>query len=334
MKASPKILRNLVAALTALGFDARVALQQSGLDWRDVEDDGPDRRVPAEALNRFWAAAVTSTNDPSIGVRIGALARLDAFGILGSVARASATLADALLKTARYIRLWNEATKLSLLVEEGRAVVWYQHLGKEPGHPAAGDILMTMLLSFSRELTGRHLNPYESRFAHPAPLDLSPYRPIFGESARFDRREFALVFPSENLSLPLVSHDPVRAQALTQQMAELADALPFPDSYAHRVRSVLTAEIQGGNPMIENVAAQLGLHPRTLTRRLKDEGTSHRELLESLRRGLAEQYVGASELNMMEVTFLLGFSNASAFNKAFKRWFGMAPLAFRERGRS
>lgn len=334
MKASTKILRNLVAGLTALGFDARPVLDECGLAWSDLEDDGTDRRVRSELLNRAWSAAVAATNDPSIGVRLGALTRLERFGVLGSVAKASATLGDAMLRTARYMKLWNEATELSLLVEGDRALVWYKNRGAEPAHPAIGDLLMTMLLVFSRELTGRHLAPDEARFAHPAPADVSLYRELFGESARFDRVEFALVFPAEILTLPLVTHDPERAAALTREATELVDALPPTESYSHRVRNLLRAEVRGGNPMIENVAAQLGIHPKTLTRRLRDEGTSHRELLESLRRELAEHYLLSSDLNVTEVTFLLGFSDASAFNKAFKRWFGVAPLAYRQRARA
>ena len=334
MLASTKILKNLAVGLGALGFDARAVLSRCDLRWEDLEDGGEDRRVPVDVLNRFWAAAVAATGDVSIGVRLGALARIESFGVLGTAARASATLGDALLKTARYMKLWNEATSLSMLVEGDSALVWYRNLSPEPAHPAVGDIVMTMLLAFSRELTGRHLYPHEARFAHPAPADASVYRELFGESPRFDRVEFALVFSAELLTLPLVTHDPGRAEALAERVSRLVDALPAAESYADRVRRVLRAEVRGGNPMIENVAAQLGVHSKTLTRRLRDEGTSHSELLDALRRDLAQQYLSASELNVTEVTFLLGFSNASAFNKAFRRWFGVAPLAYRQRARS
>lgn len=333
MQASTNILRNLTLGLAALGVDPTPILERCELGSDDLEDDIQDRRIPAEILNRFWHAAVDVTGDACIGVRLGAMARVEGFGVLGSVAKASATLGEALLKAARYMKLWNEATGLSLLVEGDNALVWYRNLSPEPAHPAVGDIVLTMLLGLSRQLCGQHLLPSEARFAHAAPPDPTPFREMFGDSAKFDRVEYALVFPAELLSRPLVTHDPGTSETLNQEAKKLLDELPPEAGYADRVRSLLTAEVRGGNPMIENIAAQLGMHAKTLTRRLKEEGTSHSELLDALRRELAARYLSASDLNVTEVTFLLGFSNASAFNKAFKRWFGVAPLTYRQRAR-
>jgi hypothetical protein len=93
MLASARILRNFTEAVAALGFDPYVILRRASLSWTDVEKaDFEEHRIPVEALGRFWAAAVEVTGDPAIGVRIGAMARIDRYGVLGSVARASATL--------------------------------------------------------------------------------------------------------------------------------------------------------------------------------------------------------------------------------------------------
>lgn len=330
MHASTQILRNLAAALAALGFDPTLALTEAGVAWNDLQA-ADERRVPVDALTRFWSAAERITKDPCIGVRVGAHARLEMFGVLGCVAQASATLGDALLKTARYVKLWNEAVSLSLLVDEDQGQVWYRSLAPEPRHHCEGDAIMTILIVLSRELTGRHLVATEAHFAHSAPADQSPYRDVFGAEPSFDRGRYALVFPPDVLMLPIATHDSELGETLSRQVSQLVDALPAAASFARDVRRVLAAELRGGNPMIDNVAAQLGMHPKTLTRRLKQEGTSHSELLDSLRRDLAERYVTVSDLSVTEVAFLLGFSDASAFNKAFRRWFGVAPLAFRER---
>jgi AraC-like DNA-binding protein len=335
MLVSTRLLWNLASALATLGFDANAVLRLCGLTWQDLEEkEGDDRRLPLDAVHSFWHAAVAVTGDENIGVRVGALARVETFGVLGYIGRSSATLGDALLKTARYIRLWNAATGLSLLVEGDDAVLWYRSLAPERPHPAGGDTVMTSLLVLSRQLTGRHVMPSEARFAHPAPSNDAPYREIFGSSAKFDRSEYGLVFRPDILTLPITTFDSELGERLTQEASALVDALPVTASFSRRVRALLTAELRGGNPLSENIAAQLGVHPKTLTRRLRDEGTSHRELLDTLRRELAERYVSASELNVSEVAFLLGFSDTSAFNKAFKRWFGVAPVAFRRSAQS
>ncbi len=329
MLASVRILRNFVAAIEALGFDPDVILKRASLSSSEMVNTGAEeRRIPVEALGRFWAATVEVTGDASIGVRIGALARLDNYGVLGSVVRSSATLGDALLKTVRYMNLLIETARLSVLIDGEQGQVIFRSV-RVP--PAAADAALTQLLVLSRELTGRELVPTQVRFAHRAPPDDAIYREVFGVAPTFDDFEHLLVFPSDDLTLPIATHDSHQAELLVAQATRLADTLSPEASVSRRVRDVLASELQGGNPMLANIAAQLRMHPKALMRRLKLEGTSHSDLLDSLRREHAERYLCMQRLNVGEAAFLLGFSDASAFNKAFRRWFGVTPLEFRRR---
>lgn len=330
MLASTRLLRNILTAIVALGFDPELVLRGASLGWQDLADsDGDERRLPVEAVARLWAAAVAVTGDPNIGVRIGALAQLDHFGVLGSVARASATLGDALLKTGRYMRLWIETARLCLLVEGDQGQLIFRSLRRIP--PVVGDAVLTQLVVLSRELTGRDLVPSRVRMAHPPPTDDSVYRDVFRIAPTFRDVEYSLVFSVDVLTLPIATHDPGGVELLSDRATRLVDALAPGATFARRVRDVLAAELHGGNPMMENVAARLGVHPKTVNRRLKQEGTSHRELLDCLRRELAEHYLAMPGIAVTEVAFLLGFSDASAFNKALRRWFGIAPLDYRRR---
>ena len=330
LTASARILRSLALALRALDFDAEQVLRRCGVSWQDIaEGEGDDRRVPVELLDRFWDAAVDVTGDPAIGVRVGALSRLSAAGLLGDVAKASATLGDAMLKTIRFIRIWNEAGRLSLLIDGDRAIVWYRPIGRR--HPASSDSVLARIGVLSRELTGVHLVPKEVLLAHPAPPETTPYRDVFGIEPTFDQSDCAVVFHPDALSLPIATSNSATLEAVTRHASELIDALPTDASLKRQVQHALVNELRGGNPMLENVAAQLNMHPKTLRRRLKEEGTTHSDLLEALRRDLAKRYLRMPELNVTEVAFLLGYSDASAFNKAFRRWFKVAPLTYRER---
>ncbi|HVW28790.1 MAG TPA: AraC family transcriptional regulator [Polyangiaceae bacterium] len=329
MFASGRILKNFAAAVAALGFDPKTVFERASLSWTDLEKaDDEEHRIPVEALGRFWTAVVEVTGDPAIGVRIGALARLGNYGVVGGVLRASATLGDALLKTARYMNLLIETARLSVLVDGEQGQVIYRSVRVPP--PAA-DAALAQLLVLSRELTGRELVPTQVCFAHRAPPDDSTYRKVFGVAPTFDGFEHLLVFPSNGLMLPIATHDSRQTELLVAQASRLAAGLSPEDSVSRRVREVLAGELHGGNPMLENVAAQLGIHPKALMRRLKQEGTSHSDLLDSLRREYAERYLGVPRMNVAEAAFMLGFSDASAFNKAFRRWFGVTPLEFRRR---
>ena len=107
--------------------------------------------------------------------------------------------------------------------------------------------------------------------------------------------------------------------------------MPKLDSMSDRVRTLLLAELRGGNPSLVTIAEQIGTSPRTLRRRLGDEGASFQALLDELRMSLSDRYLGEEKLTATAVAMLLGFSSASSFHRAFKRWYGTNPERYRSR---
>jgi AraC-like DNA-binding protein len=329
--ASNQLFWNLFGALAALGADIEEIRRRCADTFRELE--AADGRVPVSTLNEFWTTVVEVTGDPAIGVRIGGLSRPDPYGVVGDVLKASATLGDALLKAARYMKLWNESVVFSILIEDDRAVIWQRSTAPEFRHPASADQILALMLVLSRQLTGQHIIADEAHFAHPAPADIAAYEEVFGGKLGFGKTEYGLVVPPDILTFPIRTHDSAARDRFLRQADELVQGLPASGGYARHAAEILQRELNGGNPTLKNVASELGLHPKALMRHLKGEGTSHRELLDSRRRELAGRYVGASNLGLTEVAFLLGFSDASAFNKSFRRWYGVAPSTFRARAR-
>ena len=120
--------------------------------------------------------------------------------------------------------------------------------------------------------------------------------------------------------------------AILQSHADrLLEELPSADRFSDRMREMLVSRLRGGNPNLDYVAHKMGASPSTVRRRLAEEGTTHRELLDDVRRRLALRYLGQNELILSEIAFLLGFSHENAFRKAFKRWTGKSPAEFRQR---
>jgi AraC-like DNA-binding protein len=328
---SVQLLPTLLAGMTILGVDVDAIRKRCASLLADANGGASDRRVPASALRDFWAVAIDVSGDPALGVRVGALARTESYGAVGEVLRSCATLGDALLKASRYLKLWNESVSFSVLIEEDRAFLWQRSTAPEVRHPASADALLALIVALSRQLTGRHLIADEAHFAHPAPKDVSAYERMFGGKLCFDQQEYGLAIPPDILTLTIGSHDATKRDALALQADALLQGVAEEPSYAARAAEILQRELNGGNPTLKHVASELGLHPKSLTRRLKSEGTSHRELLDSRRKELAGRYVGATELGLTEIAFLLGFSDASAFHKSFRRWYGVGPSAFRAR---
>ena len=117
---------------------------------------------------------------------------------------------------------------------------------------------------------------------------------------------------------------------LDRHAEELLSKYPPRDSLIDQVQNIIAGEFRGGDPSLERVADALSLTPRTLQRKLRELGTSHNELVDQMRRQLAMRYLREPEMAICEVAYLLGFSEASSFHRAFKRWTGVTPKDFRE----
>ena len=147
---------------------------------------------------------------------------------------------------------------------------------------------------------------------------------------RFAAPHEGLVFPSRLLEAPLQSADP-ELNALLMRHAERAIALlPTTQSLATATRKLLLELLPAGDAAAPDVAARMGLSRRTMTRRLASEGTTYKELLEQARHDLALQYLSKSNLEIQQIAFLLGYSETTAFARAFKRWTDQTPFEFRK----
>jgi len=144
--------------------------------------------------------------------------------------------------------------------------------------------------------------------------------------------ESALIFTFDANQVPLPTSDPALLEILKRHADHLLAKLPPSDDFIARVRQLIAQELTGGDPSADHLATRLGMSSRTLRRRLEERGTGHKALLDEIRRELAMRHLGEERLEIGEVAFLLGYSEASAFHRAFKRWTGSTPVDYREHG--
>jgi AraC-like DNA-binding protein len=168
---------------------------------------------------------------------------------------------------------------------------------------------------------------------HAAPEDVSEYTKTFAPArVHFGARCSGFVFDRAHLARPLPSSDP-KLRPVVHHLAErMLAELPSTDTVSDRLRRLIARELPQGDPSSGRAASLLQMSQRTLCRRLEQEGTTYRELLDNLRRQLAMEYLSRRDLSVSEVAFLLGFSQAAAFHRAFKRWTGRTPLEHRRHG--
>ncbi|HVU00332.1 MAG TPA: AraC family transcriptional regulator [Polyangiaceae bacterium] len=327
-RASTPIVWPLLGELRALGHDVERLVAGVGLSLPELED--PDTRLPIESLIELGAAAATATNDPAFGLHLAEHYRPNAFGVLDYLAHSSRTLGEAIRHLCRYNRLFQDAAETVLDVEGDRALVWQRTLGGFVMPPPMVENSMANLIVIGRELTGRDLVPVEVTFVHAEPPYSAEHARLFRATVRFEAERDGIVLPAAALDYPLPGADPRLCDILERHARQILAKTPRVDLFSHRVRELCAAELRDGAPTAAKLAADLKISERTLRRRLGEEGTSWEDVLDGLRRDLAERYLGEPRLGIDDVALMLGYSEAGAFRRAFKRWFGQSPAEWRK----
>jgi AraC-like DNA-binding protein len=320
--------RVIVDALEAEGMAADDVLAAAGVSRETLKD--PNARLPMTASARLWHAAAVKVGDPAFGLRASRHVKQTTFHALGYAVFASATLRDALHRLVRYSHLVSDGAEL-LLEERPDAVRLV--FAPEPGAPSpsveALDAVMSLIVRTCRGLTDRSFSLHLVEQRRPEPADTYPYRRFFRCEIAFGAPMNALTLGSEALDRPLSTSNPDLAMhndhLVRRYLAEMRQG-----SILDRVRAVL-AERLSGDASPAAVAAALGTSVRSLQRRLRDQGFSYVSILNETRRQLGTAYLLEERYSVTQIAFQLGFDDASAFARAFRRWTGLSPSEYRAR---
>ncbi len=319
----------VVQALTREGADVRALLSDMGLD--------PDAEVGVGAAAGDVAGALIAcglrTYGDGFAVRAGAALRLPDLGVYGYTCLTAPDVASALARSIRYRRLVFGNDDYTLTETDGSSVLSRR---APPGDPDAPEVrglvemgLAEHMAAVREGLADGAVVPSEVRFAHAPPADASAHRRVFGDDLVFGAPHHALVLPRALLVRPLRHGHPALAAYFAQQADTLLRRVPESAPYTRRVRSLLADALADGVPEAAVIARRLGTSPRTLARRLREEGTRYRALVDGVRRDIALDHLARTELALAEVAYVVGFSEPSAFYRAVKRWTGHTPVAVR-----
>lgn len=323
-------IQKLLDSLESEGVDPAPVLEEVGLDAALVADQ--DGRVPLVQLHALWEAAVRAV--PGMEAAAVAAERYSPgdYGLVGFVAMNSATLGEAIRHAVRYLGLWTDEPGIELQGDGTLTIAYRSRFADRPGLRLATEATPAELLNGARVVTQQRITPLVVRFAHPAPRDTSAHREFFGCPLEFEAEDNAMRLDPADLQLPLPKAD-AQLGAYLRQLANqaLQRRTGAEPSEVSRIRGIIAEELQRGVPTLRVVAGRFATSERTLRRRLEAEGTSFRLLLDRTRAELAESYVRDKSLPLSEVAFLLGFSEPSAFHRAFKRWTDSTPSAWRSR---
>ncbi len=321
----------------------RVASSYVRLLYEYIERQGRDPvevlGEPLEESAHFvpmarWQAMLTRVDAlerrPALALRIAEGIGARHFGLVGYAALACGNLAEALQRLERFHASVYDANPASVHHgPDGVSIEW----GVARGRPGAlvDETAIASLVQLARDLTGRYWPVRRVSFVNPVPMWTQPYEDFFGGEVRFEEDITRLVLDPQVLALPLRKSDPALLTLLDHQaeqlLAETAAVPPLVDAW----RRTLVPLIREGQTSLAALAEAHHMSPRTLQRRLAEQGTSFQGLLDQTRRHLAERHLRDAQLDLAEIALILGYSEQSAFTRAFRAWTGLAPAQWRRR---
>ena len=314
-------LRGMFPALEQLGYDIDELLAAGGLRRQDVED--PDAYVSPRNCSLVFACAQQKRRIKNLALQLVLRTPVNS-PLLDYLVVTSDTVAHGLERLARYLRLLNPY--IGILVDEtdepARVVV---DTGGDQFN--AETVVASTVLAFTRETDDR-LNVAYVSFTHE-PDDVPEYARVLRCPVKVGASWNGWALPKAELVLPLRRRDPALRRWLERRAVDLLARLPASTDLRDEVRHALATQMTAGDMSIDAVARHFVTTPRTLQRRLARTGTSFDALRDDARKRAAELYLSDATLSVTEVAYLLGYSEPTGFHRAFRRWHGTTPEAFR-----
>ena len=312
--------------LRSLGADPAVVLAEAGIDIELF--DNPNNLISYPARGQMMAHCANRTGCPHFGLLVGQQAGLSSFGLVGSLAKYSRNAGEALRSLVRYMHLHVRGATTTLTVDSGLAVLEYQiYHARALGNDQVGDGAVAVAFNIMHDLCGSDWEPIEVRFVHSKPEDVTPFRQFFRVPLRFDTEQYAVVFSATWLNRSLSDTSPELLHLLQREVDKL-DVQQEGD-ILEQVRSLLRTTLATGHSSADQVAELFSINRRTLNRQLNVVGTNFREVLDEVRFELARQLLEDSAMEIVHIASFLGYSNASAFTRAFRRWSSTTPANWR-----
>ncbi len=302
-------------------------------------------QVPLDALSRSHDgisdvaglcldAAMSQSGDPGIGFVLGMRAPIDWNNQLTYLLMSSPNLADSIANLMRYLPLIEQrASRMATETTDEHTTFYFGSDNNSRQYKEFAAVMFIRLLRFLA--SDAFFRPAEVRFVHALPLDgayqRQDYRQVFGERILGEQPRAALVFTNQQLSLPSRYACPPLHRVHQEQLSKtLSDSLQSRDTIVPKLLAAIGARLERGSLDIESVAGDLGLSVRTLQRRLAAHGSDFQSLVDEKRRRRALKLLLQLELSISQVARLSGFSDDRSFYRAFKRWLGMTPAAYRK----
>ncbi len=320
-----------VAAATDVRVDRAALLRAVGIDPTAERD--PSLTLDDQAYYAFFAeAARRDAEGAMLPLRTGASMRLNEYGAWGLAWKSALNLRGSMQRAERYARMLTSVTTYELVdVAEGALFKLHREGERILGLRLSNEASIASAYALCLEVATAPFSPLAVYFKHDGPPSRAGHEAHFGCPVHFGADLDALLLPTEVLARPNQLGDAGMTQFFDRFLEEELARMSEPEALDKQVRAEISQALSGGVPLVSDIAQRLGLSARTLQRRLGENGHSFQELVDESRRRLAERLLRETRYSLLDVAFMTGFSEQSAFTRAFKRWAGQTPRSYRLR---
>lgn len=324
-RAAAILLRPLVLLLQRQGIDAQQLFARHGIVLEDTGN--PEAHVDVAASTALLSEAEQLLSDPSLGINMARHAEYSSFGGLGLAIAAGGSMGSVLQRIIRFHRLISDVVEPEMSEDDDYVAIHFSAGGEHTPHPQAIQLVMASIVRLLRIRIDSQLNPVKVC----APRVSEEFHRVM---ARYFRApvetssRFSLYFDRASARVQLQATDSQLAAmldlTLSERLAEIDKG-----SLAVQLSLWIEQRLPEGEPPLAEAASAFCLSTRSLQRRLADEQTSWKKLIESTRKSLVERHLRSPNMSVTQLAFLLGFADVSSFSRAFKKWYGMTPTQFR-----
>lgn len=324
------VAKEIIPVLQDFGVDPNPVIQEAGLDPSLFDD--VTSIISHAALGRLLTLSVARTNCPHFGLMVGQRATILSLGLVGRLMQHCETIGDALRSLVANLSIQNRGAVPSLSITAEMALFTFSVYQTETeSADQISDGALAVTVNAIRSLCGADWKPSEVLLPRKAPKDPTPYKRHFRAPVRFNQESATLSFPVGDLDHRIPGADPMLRAVLEERVHQLKG---WPGTeFSDDIRRLLRMRLTTHRCSAEDVALLLAMHRRTLSRRLRGCGIGYRTIANEIRFEIARQLLADTKMPLCQIAATLGYSEASAFTRAFRRWSGQPPTLWRAEDR-
>ena len=295
-----------------------------------ISDIDSIQAVPADEFFKLHEV-IDAKLEPGFSIRVGQQMKIEDYGVLGLSWRTCYWAGEIFDRSERYFKLLSNTYVFKVEKKTDISVVYLLREPHRRGMELSNEATLSAAVIVLKAITETNISPIEVSFKHNPPTDLSSYKEAFHCTILFNQPYYSITYKTTDLETRTAKADRSINSFLLSHVEKETNRLQVAgNKLVYEVEQLIKDALPSGIPSIHHIAEQIGMSNRTLTRRLSEAGVTYRDLIKKMQEEIAKKLLKNSSRSIAEIAFETGFSEQSAFNRAFKRWTGHSPVEFRK----